>query len=211
MNVYDFDLTIYPTDCAIDFCIWCMKRHPKLWFTYLPRLVKVMIQRKMGKIPEYLKHRKFLSYLTMIDDFDEQIEKYWNKNEKRIASWYLKQKKDDDLIISASPDCLIEPIANRLGVKFMATEFDREFGVFTNNLMYAKEKAKYIFDKGFPVIDNFYSDSLSDTPIALCAEKAHLVKDKASTVVDWPELDAETIKKVKEKIDTGWNIHLKED
>ncbi|HAR91675.1 MAG TPA: hypothetical protein DCR28_01050 [Eubacterium sp.] len=211
MNVYDFDKTIYPTDCAIDFCFWCMKRHPKLWFTYFPKLVKVMIQRKLGKVPEYLKHRKFLSYLTMIDDFDEQIEKYWNKNEKRIASWYLKQKKDDDLIISASPDCLIEPIANRLGVKFMATEFDREYGVFTNNLMYAKEKAKYIFDKGFPVIDNFYSDSLSDTPIALCAEKAHLVKDKASTVVDWPELDAETIKKVKEKIDTGWNIHLKED
>ena len=211
MNVYDFDKTIYPTDCAIDFCFWCIKRHPKLWFTYFPGLVKVMVQRKLGKVPEYLKHRKFLSYLTMIDDFEEQIEKYWNKNEKRIASWYLEQKKEDDLIISASPDCLIEPIANRLGVKFMATEYDREFGVFTNNLMYAKEKARYIFDHGFPVIDNFYSDSLSDTPLALCAEKAYLVKDKASTVVDWPDLDAETIKEVKEKIDTGWNIHLKED
>ena len=211
MNVYDFDLTIYPTDCAIDFCFWCIKRHPKLWFTYVPKLVKVMVQRKLGKVPEYLKHRKFLSYLTMIDDFEEQIEKYWNKNEKRISSWYIEQKKEDDLIISASPDCLIEPIANRLGVKFMATEYDREFGVFTNNLMYAKEKARYIFDHGFPVIDNFYSDSLSDTPLALCAEKAYLVKDKASTVVDWPDLDAETIKTVKEKIDTGWNIHLKED
>ena len=211
MNVYDFDKTIYPTDCAIDFCLWCIKRHPKLWFTYFPGLVKVMVQRKLGKVPEYLKHRKFLSYLTMIDDFEEQIEKYWNKNEKRISSWYLEQKKEDDLIISASPDCLIEPIANRLGVKFMATEYDREFGVFTNNLMYAKEKARYIFDHGFPVIDNFYSDSLSDTPLALCAEKAYLVKDKASTVVDWPDLDAETIKEVKEKIDTGWNIHLKED
>ena len=88
MNVYDFDLTIYPTDCAIDFCIWCMKRHPKLWFTYFPKLVKVMIQRKRGKIPEYLKHRKFLSYLTMIDDFDEQIEKYWNKNEKQITPMF---------------------------------------------------------------------------------------------------------------------------
>ena len=211
MNVYDFDKTIYPTDCAIDFCFWCIKRHPKLWFTYFPGLVKVMVQRKLGKVPEYLKHRKFLSYLTMIDDFEEQIEKYWNKNEKRISSWYIEQKKEDDLIISASPDCLIEPIANRLGVKFMATEYDREFGVFTNNLMYAKEKARYIFDHGFPVIDNFYSDSLSDTPLALCAEKAYLVKDKASTVVDWPDLDAETIKTVKEKIDTGWNIHLKED
>lgn len=211
MNVYDFDKTIYPTDCAIEFCFWCMKRNPKLWFTYFPNLVKVMVQRKLGIVPEYLKHRKFLSYLTMIDDLEEQVEKYWNKNEKKIASWYLKQKKEDNLIISASPYCLIEPIANRLGVKFMATEYDLEFGVFTNNLMYAKEKARYIFDHGFPVIDNFYSDSLSDTPLALCAEKAYLVKDKARTVVDWPDLDAETIIEVKDKIDTGWNIHLKED
>jgi phosphoserine phosphatase len=41
-------------------------------------------------------------------------------------------KKDDDLIISASPTCIIEPIAKRLGVNYMATEYDREFGVFLN-------------------------------------------------------------------------------
>ena len=38
----------------------------------------------------------------------------------------------------------------------MASEFDREYGVLVNNLMYAKEKAKYIIDRGFPVIENFY-------------------------------------------------------
>ena len=154
--------------------------------------------------------REFFGYLTLIDDFDEQIERYWDKNEKKISEWYLKQKKDDDLIISASPTCIIEPIANRLGVNFMATEFDRQFGVFLNNHMYAKEKAKYMIDNGFPVIENFYSDSLADTPLALCAEKAHLVIKNASTVVDWPELDEETLKKVHEKVDTGWNIHLEE-
>ena len=155
--------------------------------------------------------RKFFSYLTLIDDFDKQIERYWNKNEKKIASWYLAQRRPDDLIISASPNCVIDPIAKRLGVRYMATDFDREYGVFLNKMKYAKEKARYIIDQGFPMIENFYSDSLADTPLALCAEKAHLVKDKASTVVDWPELDSETLKKVHEKIDTGWNIHLKED
>ena len=33
MNVYDFDGTIFPKDCTIDCCFWCMNRHPKLWFT----------------------------------------------------------------------------------------------------------------------------------------------------------------------------------
>ena len=210
MNVYDFDGTIFPTDCSIDFFIWCMKRHPKLCFTFAPKVIINLIKRKMGKMPEYLMQREFFCYLTLIDDFDEQIERYWDKNENKIAPWYLKQKRPDDLIISASPDCIIGPIANRLGVNFMATEFDRQFGVFLNNHMYAKEKAQYMIDNGFPLIENFYSDSLADTPLALCAEKAHLVTKKASAVTDWPELNEETLKKVHEKIDTGWSVHLKE-
>lgn len=210
MNVYDFDGTIFPGDCSIGFCFWCMKRHPKMYFTFFPKAVKNLILRKLGKMPEYLMQRKFFGYLTLIHDFDEQIERYWDKNEKKISDWYLKQKKPDDLIISASPTCIIEPIANRLGVNFMATEFDRQFGVFLNNHMYAKEKAQYMIDHGFPLIENFYSDSLADTPLALCAEKAHLVINNASTVVDWPELDEETLKKVREKVDTGWNVHLEE-
>lgn len=210
MNVYDFDGTIYPTDCTVGFGFWCMNRHPKMWFTFFPKMIKTLILYKMDKIPEYLMQRRLFSYLTLVDDFDVQIEKYWDKNEKKIAPWYLAQKKDDDLIISASPTAIIEPIANRLGVRFVASEFDIKYGVFTNNLMYAKEKARYIIDQGFPMIDNFYSDSLADTPIALLAEKAHFVSDKASKVSDWPKLDPETMNVVKKKIDTGWKVHLKE-
>ena len=210
MNVYDFDGTIFPTDCSIGFCFWCMKRQPKLFFTFFPKAIKNIVMRKIGKMAEYEMQREFFGYLTLVDDFDEQIERYWDENEKKIAPWYLAQKRPDDLIISASPDCIIGPIAKRLGVNFMATEFNRKYGVFLNNLMYAQEKAQYMIDNGFPLIENFYSDSLADTPLALCAEKAHLVKNKASTVVDWPELDEETLKKVHEKVDTGWTTHLEE-
>ena len=211
MNAYDFDGTIFPGDCSIGFCFWCMSRHPKLYFTFFPKAVRNLVLCKRGKMPEYLMQRKFFGYLTLIDDFDVQIERYWDKNEKKIAPWYLAQKRPDDLIISASPVCVIEPIARRLGVNFIATEFDREYGVFVNNMMYAREKARYIIDHGFPLIENFYSDSLADTPLALCAEKAHLVTNKASKVVDWPDLDAETMEKVRKKINTGWSIHLKEE
>lgn len=211
MNVYDFDGTIFPGDCSIDFFFWCVKTHPRLWLTYLPKTIKNLILRKMGKINEAQMQREFFGYLTLIKDFDKQIELYWNKNEKKISSWYLAQKRPDDLIISASPICIIEPIANRLGVRFMATDFDREYGVFLNKMKYGKEKARYIIDQGFPVIENFYSDSLADTPLALCAEKAHLVINNASTVTDWPKLDTETMEEVKKKIDTGWNSYVKED
>ena len=210
MNVYDFDGTIYYPDCTISFALWCAKRHPKLWFTFVPKAVKSLILYKIGKLARYKFERHIFSFLGMIDDFDEQIEKFWDKHEKRISAWYLAQKRPDDLIISASPECIIAPIAKRLGVNYMATGYDREYGVFTNNLMFAKEKARYIMDHGFPEIENFYSDSLSDTPIALCAEKAHLITNKAQKVNDWPDLDKETMKIVRRKIDTGTNVHLED-
>ena len=208
MNVYDFDGTIFPGDCSIGFAIWCMNRHPTLWFTYFPRIAWALVQYKRGKIPNYKLQAVMFSYLTKVDDFDVQIERYWDRNEKRIAPWYLAQKRPDDLIISASPLCIIERIAGRLGVDCVATEYDRELGVFMNNLMYATEKSMYMIEHGLPQIENFYSDSLADTPLALCSDHAHLVTDNATTVTDWPKLDTLTKEKVRKKIDTGWSIHL---
>ncbi|MBE6818953.1 MAG: phosphoserine phosphatase [Ruminococcaceae bacterium] len=208
MNVYDFDGTIYCKNSTVDFAFWCMNRHPSLYVTYSFKVLKAFILYKRGVIPNHKFLRRLFSFLTKVDDFDVQIERYWDKNESRISAWYLAQKRADDLIISASPACIIAPIAKRLGVNFVASEYDRESGVFVHNLMYAKEKARYIYDQGFPKIDNFYSDSLSDTPLALCAEKAYLVTDYASTVTDWPPLDEETVEEVRKMIDTGWSIHL---
>ncbi len=207
MNVYDFDGTICCPDSSVGFAFYCMNRHPHLWFTFFPKALRNLILYKKGKMTRAAMMRRFFSILR-IRDFDRLIERYWDKHEKNISAWYLKQKRPDDLIISASPSCVIAPIARRLGVRFVATEYDREFGVFTDNLMFAKNKARYMIDHGFPVIDNFYSDSLADTPLALCAEKAHMVTEKAQKVVDWPQLDAETMKEVRRKIDTGWTVHI---
>ena len=208
MNVYDFDGTIYHPDCAVSFALWCSVRHPSLWVTYLPKTLICLIRYKLGRVPRYVFERTFFSFLCKVDDFDIQIERFWDKHENRISAWYLAQKRPDDLIISASPKCIIEPIAKRLGVNCIATDYDREVGVFVDNLMYAREKAAYIFDQDFPDIENFYSDSLADTPLALCADKAYLVTNKAQTLNDWPKLDVETLKKVHEKIETGWSVHL---
>jgi phosphoserine phosphatase len=210
MNAYDFDGTIYPGDCSVEFGLFCCMHHPKMWVTFFPKAITNLIKYKKGSMKRAKMMKEYFKFLRKdrLKDFDELIQKFWDKNEKKISKWYLNQKKPDDLIISASPTCIIAPIAKRLGVNYAATEYDREFGVIIDNLMFAKGKARYIIDKGFPVIDNFYSDSLADTPLALCAEKAHLVIDNAQRVVDWPVLDKKTMAKVKKKIDTGWNVHI---
>ncbi|MBR3106929.1 MAG: hypothetical protein IKH30_07065 [Clostridia bacterium] len=63
MNVYDFDGTIFSSDCSIGFAIWCMNRHPKLWFTFFPFAIKNLILTQKGKMPDYLMRRKFFRYL----------------------------------------------------------------------------------------------------------------------------------------------------
>lgn len=208
MNVYDFDGTIYYPNSFADFAVWYMNRHPALWVKFFPKAMWNVFLCGNGKKPLYTMLRDVFSLLRMIDDIDMQIERFWDEHEKKISPWYLDQKRPDDLIISASPSCIIGPIAKRLGVKYVATEYDVESGVFVGDLMFARGKSRYIIDNDFPVINNFYSDSLSDTPIALCAEKAHMVTEKAQKVVDWPHLDDETMKKVHKKINTGWTIHL---
>ena len=207
MNVYDFDGTIYRKDSTVSFGVWCCNRHPYLWLTFFPKALRIYYLFQRGKMTRARMTLEFLKILRL-RDFEQLIEGYWDRNEKHISAWYLARQKPDDLIITAAPSCIIEPIARRIGFQYVATEYDREYGVFLNNLMYAKNKAWYMIEHGLPVIENFYSDSLSDTPLALCAEKAYMVKGRAKKVTDWPHLDPDTLKKIHKKVDIGWEFRL---
>lgn len=200
MNVYDFDKTIFYPDSMMQFAWFCMRRHPRLWVTYFPKLVKSLIRNQMGKEKQMMLHARLNSIVRYLDDPELEIAEYWEKYEKNISQWYLDQKKEDDLIISASPEYLIKPIAEKLGVKLIATIVDMETGTMIGNVRLAREKAKYIIEMDMPMIDNFYSDSLSDTPLALLAERAFIVKDKAQRVEPWPRLQDVT-KLVHKKVD----------
>lgn len=59
-----------------------MKRQPGLWFTFFPKAVKNLILRKLGKMTEATMQREFFGYLTLVNDFDGQIERYWDKKRK---------------------------------------------------------------------------------------------------------------------------------
>lgn len=83
MNVCDFDGTIYHPDATFDFAFWCMNRHPTMYITFFPKALAGLISYKRGKLPRHRMMRRFFSFLTQIDDFDTQIERFWDRNEKK--------------------------------------------------------------------------------------------------------------------------------
>ena len=104
-----------------------------------------------------------------------------------MKTFYLKQKQSNDIIISASPNFLLAPICNKLKIKYLiASQVDKFSGKYIGLNCYGEEKVKR-FEKVFSLncIDNFYSDSLSDTPIAKYAKHAFLVSK--NSIINWKE------------------------
>jgi hypothetical protein len=50
----------------------------------------------------------------------------------------------------------------------------------------------------------------SDSPVKVCCIPGceGIFDAEVYSVTDWPVLDADTMKKVKKQIDTGWSLHL---
>lgn len=178
MNVYDFDKTIYNGDSTLDFYFFCIKKKP-LILKKLPKQLYSAIKYKMKIITKTEFKENFYSFLQVLDNVDDLLEEFWNMNKSKIKDFYLKQKSKNDVIISASPNFLLDPICKQLDIQYLiASQVDKHTGKYTGINCYGEEKVRR-FNELFPnlQIDNFYSDSLSDTPIAKCAKQAFLVKN----------------------------------
>ena len=120
----------------------------------------------------------FYSFFKSITNVQQMVDMFWKNEKHRIKDWYLAQQKDNDLIISASPEFLLQPICKELGIKHLiASKVDMYTGQYTGENCYGNEKLKrFITEYPNEKIQEFYSDSYSDTPLAKLAEKAYIVK-----------------------------------
>lgn len=187
MNVYDFDKTVFYPDSSVCFFLYCLRHYPRQVLNVAPySLVQALSylwnrKRDAKKLKEAL-----FSYLNRIEDVETVVESFWEKNFSRVQPWYLEQKKDDDLIISASAEFLLKPAAERLGVALIGTRMNPYTGKISGRNCHDEEKCRrfselYSTDE----IDEFYSDSLSDSPMAKMAKKAYLVKEAERS--EWPD------------------------
>ena len=185
MNVYDFDKTIYDGDSTVDFYRYCLSRHPGIVLC-LPRQLFGMLRYKIINNKTKMKEA-FYYFLRKLDNVDTDLELFWDANQKKIKEWYLQQKKEDDVIISASPYFLLAEISKRLGVNsVIASEVDKHTGITTGLNCRDVEKVRR-FNEIFQdaQIDNFFSDSLSDTAMAKRSKYSFIVKGE--TVIPWEE------------------------
>lgn len=176
-NVYDFDKTIYQGDSTVDFYLFCLRKKPKILKHLLQQCV-AMILYKMGRISKTKMKEKFYVFLQDITIVDVYVDEFWQKNSNKFAQWYLQQQQEDDLIISASPEFLLKPICEQIGIQHLiASKVNKEDGTYIGLNCYGTEKV-IRFQQEYPneKIYAFYSDSYSDKPLVGLAESAYLVK-----------------------------------
>jgi phosphoserine phosphatase len=186
VTLYDFDKTIYRGDSAVDFYFFCLKRHPGIVLG-LPALVSALVRHRQGKIP--LVHLKeiFYSFLPRVPDIGRELSDFWDAHEKKITFWRKTQQPENPVVISASPEFLLRPICEKLRLgRLIASRVNPNTGKYTGENCKGQEKVRRLLLE-IPDADvlAFYSDSLSDAPLARMSKKAYLIQ--RGRILNWPE------------------------
>ncbi|MBO4298279.1 MAG: haloacid dehalogenase-like hydrolase [Clostridia bacterium] len=177
MNVYDFDNTILRGDSTARFFAHCLRHYPRMWAD-LPAQAANGLLFVLRIRPKQAFKQRMLRFITLIGDVDAAVDGFWKANLARIKPWYPPRHRDDDVVISASPEFLIRPACERLGIRcVIGSPVDKRSGLFLGRNCHGEEKVSR-FRARFPGerIDQFYSDSRSDAPLAALAQQAWLVR-----------------------------------
>lgn len=172
MNVYDFDETILEGDSEIYFFKYVLDTIPES-------------NIEKDKLPNCTKDEKYKLLLKYIDNLDDFLEIYWDNHQQYVKEWYLKAHKDDDVVVSATPEFILIPIMKRLHINnLIATKFDTKTCKTIGKPCYKEEKVirfKGIYKDVIP--DNFYSDSDTDVYMAKISKNAYkVIHDK---IIPW--------------------------
>ena len=184
MNVYDFDKTVFRRESSFLFFRFCAKKHPRLWLRLpliglwaLPAALKLCSMKRFKEVLH--------GYLRSLPDTEALLEEFWDAHEREIPAWLPPLLPQGGLVISASPEFLIQGLCRRLGLEYMGTRMDVSSGRIRGENCRGPEKPRR-FRERYPEarVTAFYSDSLADTPMAELAETAWLVRGDALS--PWP-------------------------
>ncbi len=174
-DIYDFDKTVLPMDSGSTFIIFCFLHYPYLIFLlpfyFFSALLYLLHIIKLGQF------KKHIFCIVRFINLEKAVNKFWDKYEKTIFDWFLKENRERTaIIISASPDFLLEEIQKRLGFEYLlCTRHDRKKGTLLYENCRGEEKVRRFherFDGEDVKIVCVYSDSMEhDGPIFSLGER----------------------------------------
>ena len=185
MNVFDFDNTIYRGDSTADFILYNIKKQPFL-SVYVLRFACAYCFYKLHLTSKTGAKQVLFRMFRRIPSMEDRLRDFWMEHMCNIKSWYPGIHRDDDVVISASPEFLVLPACRALGISsVMGSPVDMHSGAYTGLNCSGSEKILR-FRERYPdvAIENFFSDSLSDSPMAGISQQAYLVK--GDNFFPWP-------------------------
>lgn len=183
IDIYDFDKTIVPFDSGSLFCGYCLLHYPYL-ILLLPIAVPILfvaILLMLAHIISFTSFKKICFMFVPFIPLERAVKGFWNRHENEVHTWFYKRKRCA-VVISASPDFLLNEIQKRLGFdKLICTRHNRKTGAIIGENCRGEEKVRRLyqeFDKDSINVIDVYSDSIyHDRPIfSLGRNCYHIVK-----------------------------------
>ncbi len=187
MNCYDFDKTIYKSDSSCDFYLFCLRKYPKVIKHWPAQLWAFLRHYVLKSISKTAMKEVFYRYFREIPDMQRALSDFWAGHLHKVKDFYKVQQQPEDVIISASPEFFLRPACKAMGIlHLIASPVNEKTGTYEGENCHGKEKVR-CFRVQFPEaeVEKFYSDSLSDTPMAKLSKEAYLVK--GDSITPWPE------------------------
>ena len=180
--VYDFDKTIYDGDSTFDFIKFLINKKKSI-LLHIPKMFLYLIKYKLKIINKEKMNECFFEIFNKFENIDELVKEFWSINEKNIKTFFKDKKThENDIIASASPYFLLEPIANKYKVKdLFASPVDKKTGRYSGVNCHGVEKVRLINKKyENAIIEEMYSDDRkADKPLLDLANHSYIViKDK---------------------------------
>ena len=186
IDIYDFDGTIVPFDSGSLFAGYCLLHYPYLILLLpfaAPILIIALILMLM-KMISFTDFKKLCFLFVPFVPLKKAVNGFWDKQENEVHNWFADRKRYS-VVISASPDFLLEEIQKRLGFeKLICTKHNRATGAIIGENCRDEEKVKRLyleFGKNEINVIDVYSDSLKhDGPIFSLANGGcyHIVKSE---------------------------------
>ena len=180
IKVFDFDNTIYQGESTIDFFLYIISKK-KNYIKYLPLTIYTYILYKTKRLPlDYVKkiaNKYTHEIVNNKNEIKELVQEFWINNSNKLKPKFLNMIDEEDIIITASPNILIDGIKDKLKTKnIICSQINLETGNL--DFLCLKENKSIAFQKYYKdkEIDELYTDSMNDTPLINISKKSYLVK-----------------------------------